>query len=287
MAFFVGGQMMLAAVVVPVGRRSGDRESLRLIARRFGYGTLVALLVLVATGTAMASISTCGATSPSTSSWRSSWPWGHSITKPLEGLSNDESEPITTSHTCSTGRVSWRAQRTAPALATAALASAGNYHGWTNQGGHILMAVAVGGRQLTDLEFSAVYGCPHDHRVHLTESFLGPTEPWALEGFGTFTVGLAGHNYSGRVDGTFGLGTSAPAFGTLEASTTTGWFGGYFGAHSGGGAPGFHALVTPPPWRLRRPASSSSARHTASAHSVSVCESSFHHLSLSASSWAG
>jgi uncharacterized membrane protein len=55
MAFFVGGQMMLAAVVVPVGRRSGDRESLRLIARRFGYGTLVALLVLIVTGTAMAS----------------------------------------------------------------------------------------------------------------------------------------------------------------------------------------------------------------------------------------
>jgi uncharacterized membrane protein len=54
MAFFVGGQMMLAAVVVPVGRRSGDRESLRAIARRFGCGTLVALLVLVATGTAMA-----------------------------------------------------------------------------------------------------------------------------------------------------------------------------------------------------------------------------------------
>ncbi len=54
MAFFVGGQMMLAAVVVPVGRRSTDRESLRLIARRFGYGTLVALGVLIATGTAMA-----------------------------------------------------------------------------------------------------------------------------------------------------------------------------------------------------------------------------------------
>jgi len=54
MAFFVGGQMMLAAVVVPAGRRSADRESLRLIARRFGYGTLVALLVLIATGTAMA-----------------------------------------------------------------------------------------------------------------------------------------------------------------------------------------------------------------------------------------
>ncbi len=55
MAFFVGGQMMLAAVVVPVRRRLTDRESLRLIARGFGYGTLIALLVLIATGTAMAS----------------------------------------------------------------------------------------------------------------------------------------------------------------------------------------------------------------------------------------
>jgi uncharacterized membrane protein len=54
MAFFVGGQMMLAAVVVPVGRRSTDRKSLRLIARRFGYGTLVALGVLIATGAVMA-----------------------------------------------------------------------------------------------------------------------------------------------------------------------------------------------------------------------------------------
>ncbi len=185
---------------------------------------------------------------------------GHSITEPLEGLSNGESEPITTSHTftitfsgsesesiagaidaadgsmsgtliakwqthryglCSTGRVSWTAQRTAQALATAALASAGNYHGWTNQGGHILMTLAVGGRQLTALEFSAVYECPHHHSIHLTESFLGPTEPWALEDFGSFTVGLAGHDYNGRVDGTFGLGVSAPAFGTLEASTVT------------------------------------------------------------------
>ena len=54
MAFFVGGQMMLAAVVVPIGRRSTDRESLRLIARRFGYSTLLALGLLIATGTAMA-----------------------------------------------------------------------------------------------------------------------------------------------------------------------------------------------------------------------------------------
>ncbi len=54
MAFFVGGQMMLAFVVVPVGRRANDREALRAIARRFGYGTLIALAVLIATGTAMA-----------------------------------------------------------------------------------------------------------------------------------------------------------------------------------------------------------------------------------------
>ena len=53
-AFFVGGQMMLAFVVVPVGRRSKDPEALRAIARRFGYGTLLALLMLLATGTAMA-----------------------------------------------------------------------------------------------------------------------------------------------------------------------------------------------------------------------------------------
>lgn len=54
MAFFVGGQMMLAFVVVPVGRRAADPKSLRAIARRFGYGTLIALGVLIATGTAMA-----------------------------------------------------------------------------------------------------------------------------------------------------------------------------------------------------------------------------------------
>ena len=53
MAFFVGGQLMLAAVVVPVAR-GGDREALRAIARRFGYGTLAALGVLIATGGAMA-----------------------------------------------------------------------------------------------------------------------------------------------------------------------------------------------------------------------------------------
>jgi uncharacterized membrane protein len=54
MAFFVGGQIMLAAAVVPA-LRGGDREGLRTVARRFGYGTLVAIGVLIATGSAMAS----------------------------------------------------------------------------------------------------------------------------------------------------------------------------------------------------------------------------------------
>ena len=53
MAFFVGGQLFLAVCVVPVVR--GDRPRIQAVARRFGWGTLVALAVLVATGSAMAS----------------------------------------------------------------------------------------------------------------------------------------------------------------------------------------------------------------------------------------
>jgi putative copper export protein len=55
MAFFVGGQLMLAAVVVPVLRGAPDRAPLRAAARRFGIGTLLAVGVLVITGAAMAS----------------------------------------------------------------------------------------------------------------------------------------------------------------------------------------------------------------------------------------
>jgi putative copper export protein len=55
MAFFVGGQILLVAAVVPVERRHPDRERLRAIARRFGVGSVVALAVLIATGAAMAS----------------------------------------------------------------------------------------------------------------------------------------------------------------------------------------------------------------------------------------
>jgi uncharacterized membrane protein len=55
MAFFVGGQLFLVAAVVPAFRGSEDRERLRAIARRFGYGTLVAIGVLLVTGALMAS----------------------------------------------------------------------------------------------------------------------------------------------------------------------------------------------------------------------------------------
>jgi len=55
-AFFVGGQLMLVAVVIPALRRTGGNEvATRAIARRFGAGSGVALAVLLATGAAMAS----------------------------------------------------------------------------------------------------------------------------------------------------------------------------------------------------------------------------------------
>lgn len=55
MAFFVGGQLLLAAGVVPVERSNPDPERMRAIGRRFGAGSAIALVVLLATGTAMAS----------------------------------------------------------------------------------------------------------------------------------------------------------------------------------------------------------------------------------------
>ena len=54
MAFFVGGQLFIAVAVVPVERASPDPLRLRLIARRFGITSLVALGVLLASGAAMA-----------------------------------------------------------------------------------------------------------------------------------------------------------------------------------------------------------------------------------------
>jgi uncharacterized membrane protein len=55
MAFFVGGQLFLVAAVVPALRGEADRDRLRAIARRFGWGTLAAIAVLVATGIPLAS----------------------------------------------------------------------------------------------------------------------------------------------------------------------------------------------------------------------------------------
>lgn len=54
MAFFVGGQLVLVAAVVPVQRVHPDPPALRMMARRFGYGSLVAIGILIATGAAMA-----------------------------------------------------------------------------------------------------------------------------------------------------------------------------------------------------------------------------------------
>ncbi len=55
MAFFLGGQLMLAAIVVPVLRGVDGGRPLRAAARRFGIGTVVAIVVLAASGAAMAS----------------------------------------------------------------------------------------------------------------------------------------------------------------------------------------------------------------------------------------
>jgi len=57
MAFFVGGQLVFGLAVVPVLRGDPDpeRTRMRAVARRFGYGSLVALGVLLVTGWAMAS----------------------------------------------------------------------------------------------------------------------------------------------------------------------------------------------------------------------------------------
>jgi putative copper export protein len=54
MAFFVGGQLVLVAALAPAVRRRGDDALMRDVGRRFGIGSVIALAVLAATGTAMA-----------------------------------------------------------------------------------------------------------------------------------------------------------------------------------------------------------------------------------------
>lgn len=55
LAFFIGGQLMLMVAVVPAVRRHGNEVAMRSVARRFGIGSVFALIVLLATGAAMAS----------------------------------------------------------------------------------------------------------------------------------------------------------------------------------------------------------------------------------------
>ena len=55
MAFFLGGQLVVGLALVPVERKNPDPERLRAVARRFGIGSAAALVVLLATGIAMAS----------------------------------------------------------------------------------------------------------------------------------------------------------------------------------------------------------------------------------------
>ena len=52
-ALFVGGQLFLLVAVLPV-LRGAHRDALRAIARRFGWASLAALGVLIATGSALA-----------------------------------------------------------------------------------------------------------------------------------------------------------------------------------------------------------------------------------------
>jgi len=52
---FGDGQLFLAVVAVPAERRAADPERLRAVARRFGYWTVVAIVVLLATGASTAS----------------------------------------------------------------------------------------------------------------------------------------------------------------------------------------------------------------------------------------
>jgi uncharacterized membrane protein len=52
--FFVGGQLMLAIVVVPA-LKGQDESLMRAAAKRFGIASVAALVLIVATGIAMAS----------------------------------------------------------------------------------------------------------------------------------------------------------------------------------------------------------------------------------------
>ena len=48
MAFFLGGQLLIAVAVVPALGGEANRDQVRAVARRFGWGSLIALGVLIA-----------------------------------------------------------------------------------------------------------------------------------------------------------------------------------------------------------------------------------------------
>jgi putative copper export protein len=54
MAFFLGGQLMLAVAVVPAVRGHADPSVMKQVARNFGLGSAVAIGVLIVSGMAMA-----------------------------------------------------------------------------------------------------------------------------------------------------------------------------------------------------------------------------------------
>ena len=54
MAFFVGGQLVLVAAVLPATKPLPDKTTVRAVARRFGWGTLVAFTVLIIIGSLLA-----------------------------------------------------------------------------------------------------------------------------------------------------------------------------------------------------------------------------------------
>ncbi len=54
MAFFVGGQLVLAIAVVPALRGRDEDSAMRAVARRFGIASAGALVVLILTGAVMA-----------------------------------------------------------------------------------------------------------------------------------------------------------------------------------------------------------------------------------------
>jgi uncharacterized membrane protein len=54
MAFFVGGQLLVGAVLVPAFAGETDRSKFLQVARRFAYGTILAVLLLIITGSMLA-----------------------------------------------------------------------------------------------------------------------------------------------------------------------------------------------------------------------------------------